>query len=138
MLLELIGFFALAGTLGIALANFELKKPKNKYGIKREDAKVVDWLSIFFLSGVFGLVLPFALEQFMFDGDLSNKLFFVFTTLGAMLREGIFPMIFHAMGRVANNMAKYYNESINEDLNSNTTDSGQDTTNTTGSENDES
>lgn len=121
-ILELIGFFALAGCLGIALANFELRKPKNRHNLNRADAKFIDWLSIFFISGAFGLAMPFTFEYFLFEGDLTNRMFFVFTLLGAVLKEGIFPLVFHAMGKVANGMASYYNESINEEINSNTTD----------------
>ena len=118
----LLVFFIIAGTFGLGLANFELRKPNNRYNMTKEDAKWTDWLSIFMLSGFYGLVLPIAVKHFMFDGKLNHELFGMFALLGALIKEGVFPMAFHAMGKVANGLSKYYNESINEEINSNTTD----------------
>lgn len=120
--LALLVFFMIAGTFGICLANFELRKPNNRYNITREDAKWPDWVSIFILTGFYGLASSLAVEEFLFDGNLNHELFVVFALLGASLNDKVFRMVFSFMGRDANASAKYYNERINEELNSNTSD----------------
>lgn len=116
VILKLVLYFIFCGVLGLAFSNFELKKPKNKFHTSREDMRWLDWMSIFIISGTFGIALPLALDKFLFKGEIGEGTFFVFAALGSFLREKIFPIIFHAMGRVANEAAKYYNKAIDEKM----------------------
>ena len=136
IIFKFVGYFLFFGLLGLAFANDDLRRVKNKSETPREKLSFFDVVSIFLISGTFALALPLALEEFMFKGDMGEKIFFVFAALGSFLREKIFPIIFHTMGRVANEAAKYYNKAIEEKMekvisvdkegNNNRDDSGKD------------